>query len=231
MPLPLAPFLAASTWAAQNVMLSGQILNLALTAIQVLRAPSLWEGVETILTETEYGELTDLLDWAIDELLTPAGENMPTGTIIMWVGAINNPPSDEWLICNGQQVSRTTYADLFGVIGITYGAGDGSTTFRLPDFRGRHPLGSNPVSGGTGDFTNRPLGDYGGTEEHTLTENQIPSHTHTYTGHTNLIVVPGGSTYGNVMHAPTTKNTGSYGLGQPHNNMPPFVTINFIIKT
>jgi len=87
-PLPLAAFLAASSWAAKNVLLSGETLQLILTAVQVLRAPSLWEGVQQILSESEYGELTDLLDFAIDELLKPASDTMPVGTVIMWGGEL-----------------------------------------------------------------------------------------------------------------------------------------------
>ena len=58
---------------------------------------------------------------------------LPAGFVAAWPG---NTPPDGWLVCNGSAVSRTTYADLFSVIGTTFGAGDGSTTFKLPDYRG-----------------------------------------------------------------------------------------------
>lgn len=58
---------------------------------------------------------------------------LPAGFVAAWPG---NTPPDGWLVCNGSAVSRTTYADLFAAIGTTFGAGDGSTTFKLPDYRG-----------------------------------------------------------------------------------------------
>jgi microcystin-dependent protein len=88
-------------------------------------------------------------------------------------------PNDQrgWLDCNGATVSRTTYADLFAAIGIIYGAGDSSTTFRLPDFRGRVP---GAYGAGTG-LTARSMGDNVGEERHTVTANELPAHTHDFT--------------------------------------------------
>lgn len=65
---------------------------------------------------------------------------MPTGMVVPYAGAV---APDGWLLCQGQAVSRTTYAQLFSVIGTTYGSGDGSTTFNLPDMRGRVAVGSD----------------------------------------------------------------------------------------
>ncbi len=71
---------------------------------------------------------------------------MPVGCVIPFAGAA--APTG-WLLCQGQAVSRTTYAQLFSVIGTTYGSGDGSTTFNLPDMRGRVAVGSDANSLGT----------------------------------------------------------------------------------
>ena len=82
---------------------------------------------------------------------------------------------DGYLMCDGSAVSRTTYAALFAAIGTTYGAGDGSTTFNLPDLQGRFPLGA-----GAGDgLTARTVGQKDGEERNKLTTNEIPSHNHT----------------------------------------------------
>src|SRR5690606_40101311 len=102
----------------------------------------------------------------------------PTGAIVAYGGT--DAPTG-WLFCHGQEVSRTTYARLFAVIGTTYGAGDGSTTFNLPDLRQRFPLGK--AASGTGST----LGETGGQINHThrgflhvhaMTHNHSMSHTH-----------------------------------------------------
>lgn len=99
-----------------------------------------------------------------------AGANAPTG----------------WLMCDGSAVSRTTFAELFASIGTTYGTGDGSTTFNLPDLRGRVAAGKDNMGGtpanrltaaGAG-ITGTALGATGGSQTHTLTTGQMPAHSH-----------------------------------------------------
>ena len=97
---------------------------------------------------------------------------VPTGAGMVWYSS--TAPSG-WLICDGTAVSRVTYAALFEVIGITYGAGDGVLTFNLPDLRQRFPLGK--AASGTGST----LGSTGGNINHTHTG---PSHTHSLSGST-----------------------------------------------
>lgn len=119
--------------------------------------------------------------------------NTPTGTVVMYAGATS--PSG-WLLCDGSEVSRTTFNALFQAIGTTYGS-SGPTTFRLPDGRGRAAIGAGQGQG----LTNRALGSSGGAETHTLTKDQLPSyeldvtdpgHAHTFTGteHTHTITDP-----------------------------------------
>lgn len=72
-------------------------------------------------------------------------------------------PSSHWLLCNGQAVSRTTYADLFAVIGTVFGVGDGSTTFNLPDMRGEFIRGYDPTGNIDPDGGSRTLGDKQGS--------------------------------------------------------------------
>lgn len=79
-----------------------------------------------------------------------------------------------WLVCDGRAVSRSAFAELFDIIGTRFGAGDGSTTFNLPDCRGR-------VAGGVGagnGLTARTMGAAVGTETHTLSSSEMPAHTH-----------------------------------------------------
>jgi microcystin-dependent protein len=104
-----------------------------------------------------------------------------TGEIRMYAGS--SAPAG-WLVCDGSAVSRTTYATLFAVMGTTFGAGDGSTTFNLPNFKGRIPIGvgqGNTAEGG-GAGTNRVLGATAGAEKHTQTIGEVGSHGHTATG-------------------------------------------------
>ena len=131
-----------------------------------------------------------------------------------------------WLICDGRAVSRTTYATLYAVIGSTYGDGDHSTTFNLPDFRGRVAIG---VGTGTG-LSNRVLGEQVGEEKHTLTASEIPRHSHNISN-----VVAARGTYG-YLPGPGNKGEGSWttdvdgGGDQPHNVMQPSLVVNKIIK-
>jgi microcystin-dependent protein len=105
----------------------------------------------------------------------------PTGVVQMYGGS--TAPTG-WILCNGTAVSRTTYASLFAVCSTAFGTGDGSTTFNVPDFRGRTPIGVGTGSG----LTARTLGSNYGAETSTLSSSNIPSlttgnisadHTHT----------------------------------------------------
>lgn len=100
--------------------------------------------------------------------------------------SIKNTDHDGWLICDGRNVSRSIYHELFNVIGTSFGSGDGSTTFALPDCRGR-VIGA--IGSGSG-LTARSLGANVGAETHTLTVSEMPSHTHGITdpGHTHSYV-------------------------------------------
>jgi microcystin-dependent protein len=126
--------------------------------------------------------------------LRPSGfDFVPIGAYMDW--PTDTPPS-RWLICDGSAVSRTTYQALFAVVGTTFGAGDGSTTFNLPDFRGRFPLAK--AASGTGNA----IGGSGGSIDHTHTVSITSgssgghdhsgatgsggSHTHTYSGTTSF---------------------------------------------
>lgn len=94
----------------------------------------------------------------------------PTGAINAFAGSI--APSG-WLLCDGTAVSRATYSDLFALVGTTYGVGDGSTTFNVPNLKGRVPVGRDSTQT---EFD--VLGETGGAKTHTLATTEIPSHQH-----------------------------------------------------
>ena len=168
----------------------------------------------------------------------------------------NNAP-DGWLLCNGQAVSRQVYSTLFDVVGVTYGSGDNRTTFNLPDLRGRVVTGRETMGGvaTSGRLTNtRPgnvdgsvLGAVGGEDLHVLTfsESSIRSHTHTYSAATTIY--SGRQTVDDRSSGPsaaspgtgyccvnmsyqftTTASSDSSATG--HNNLPPLVFFNWVIK-
>lgn len=177
----------------------------------------------------------------------------PIGTIHMYAGS--NAPAG-YLLCEGQAVSRSEYARLFNQIGSTYGAGNGSTTFNIPDLRGRVAVGRDS----SGTFAN--IAATGGAETHALDVTQIPSHTHIQNSHnhtqnshghgTNTRIGWGAGSRGldwgrtdanspatawgagsssttasNQSTTATNQNTGS---SSPHNNLQPYNTVNYIIK-
>jgi microcystin-dependent protein len=111
--------------------------------------------------ERLYARLSEFLAVSFDEngnLLVSTDTTRVVGEVIDFAGST---PPDKWLLCDGSQVSRITYKSLFEVIGTTYGAGDGSTTFNLPDCRGRFSLAKS--TSGTGSV----LGETGGSLDHT----------------------------------------------------------------
>jgi microcystin-dependent protein len=179
---------------------------------------------------------------------------VPAGCVMPFAGTT---PPDGWLLCYGQAVSRTGYSDLFAAIGTTYGAGDGSTTFNLPDLRGRVAAGKDDMGGSaagrlTSPMSGATLGASGGEQSHSLSTAEIPAHNHGVNDPGHGHSAPGGrivigdasilnqSWYsyadgGNI--APGTSANGSNisiqnaGGGGTHNNTQPTIVLNHIIST
>ena len=118
----------------------------------------------------------------VSSALAGAVNAVPLGTVSGFAGSA--APSG-WQLCYGQAISRTQYAGLFAVVSTTYGSGDGSTTFNVPDLRGRVVAGLDNMGGtdATRLSTSNTLGTTTGTETITLTSAEIPSHTHTQDAH------------------------------------------------
>lgn len=161
-----------------------------------------------------------------------AASPVPVGTLMPYAGATASAPTG-WLMANGQAVSRTTYANLFTAIGEVYGAGDTSTTFNVPDLRGRTVFGHDAMASTTaGRITNAvsgfdgsALGAAGGAQSITLTTGEMPAHTHTggIGAGSNTVTAPGCGSEDNG-------STGSAGSGGAHRNVPPGIILNWIIK-
>lgn len=164
---------------------------------------------------------------------------IPVGSASIFFGA--SAPTG-WLFCDGSAVSRTTYASLFTAIGTTYGVGNGTTTFNLPDLRGRIPMGagtgtregasgSGVISGGTA-LTARSIGEWGGEETHLLTGNEsgIQAHAHSISlgaaGSSSTTVA---STNNAAGTAGTTASQSGSAIDE-HNNIQPFLVVNVIVK-
>jgi microcystin-dependent protein len=162
----------------------------------------------------------------------------PSGTIAAFAGAL--APTG-WFLCDGSVVSQTTFAALFAIIGTTYNTGgEGAGNFRLPDFRGRIPVGLDNMGGSAAGVITDPqgvvLGGTFGAEDHVLTSAEMPSHTHQYDDQY-IGTHTGGAQTGPAATAATAdfveelgRTTASAGSGSAHNNVQPVMAMNLIIK-
>jgi len=160
-----------------------------------------------------------VLNLTIPQGLPGADAVAPSGAVIMFAGPTT--PTG-YLACDGSSVSRTIYPNLFAALETAWGAGDGSTTFNLPDLQGFFPFGASHLN---------PIGSSGGEATHTLALTEIPAHDHTFMQAQDLGPNTGGSGSNPFSASNATANTGMAGGGAAHNNMPPYVAIGFFIKT
>lgn len=156
---------------------------------------------------------------------------LPIGSIVQFSATAASLPSG-WLECDGRAVSRSTYSalsDLYAAIpgnAYPYGDGDGTTTFNLPDFRGRVPVGvgDSPDVGGGPD---RVLSEKGGEHQHQLTVDELAAHNHPVKGQAATNVASGTTTVWGINPDTTTSNAGGNGF---HNTMQPYLVVTFAVK-
>lgn len=207
----------------------------------------------TLIAGTPYTATydSDNTEWLLHGYYS-APSNLPLGSIVPY--AASTAPTSNFVLCYGQAVSRTTYASLFSLVSTTYGVGDGSTTFNVPDLRGRSIFGVDAMGGSgasrIGTIVGATIGSAGGTETHTLTEAQLPAHTHvasvTDPGHTHTYneaqyTVSSTNNATSVATSNSSANTGSAttgitvsnantGSGSAHSNMPPAIVLAYIMR-
>jgi microcystin-dependent protein len=238
----------------QAIVSAGTIYGTVTTSVA-----SSYPITTTITVQWDSGSLDTGLSAVSIGIFSPVNSSVPSqffitpGIVVPYVGS--TAPTG-WLLCYGQEISRTTYATLYAIIGTSFGSGNGSTTFNLPDLRGRAAIGPDNMGGGsagrvvaatsqgvTGGAESVNLAHTHTTSDHTLTIAEMPAHSH------NEYQI--GSTYGGAGGGATpfwandgsgTVQTSTVGGGGAHNHgptgsalgtteiMPPFVTINFIIK-
>lgn len=152
------------------------------------------------------------------------GGSVPVATILPFAG-VSGP--DGFMLCDGSELLASEHADLFSAIGTTYGTGQAPGSFKLPDMCGRTPIGAGQGDG----LTDRVIGAVDGEESHQLTIDEMASHSHSYGAvHQSDY---GMSTFGPKGVNPTSQEwyaVSETGGDQPHNNMQPYLVVNYIIK-
>lgn len=162
----------------------------------------------------------------------------PAGSVQMFAGA-TAPPG--YAVCDGSAISRADNPSLFAAIGTTYGSGDGTTTFNLPNLKGRVPVGQDPAQS---EFDT--VGEAGGEKAHALSDGEMPAHAHSLTGGAGhamawgqgniafdpapvaYLGTPSGNALGTVQN--DWNSTRDAGGGQAHNNLQPYLVMNYVIK-
>jgi microcystin-dependent protein len=159
---------------------------------------------------------------------------LPPGLVSPFAGQV--APAG-WLLCHGQTLLRNDYPALYDIIGLLYGSYVSDDEFDIPDLRQKFPLGAADSLG-----VPWTVGDPGGELAHTLTPAEMPMHTHPQDPHGHLASVASTGTLGTNQWRPdntgpgyfptqnTTATNQNAGGGEAHNNMPPYLTLNYIIK-
>ena len=157
------------------------------------------------------------------------GDSLPIGTTLLWYA--DNIPTG-YVELNGQELSRATYSELFDVIGTTFGSGDGSTTFNVPDMRDRVPVGVSST-----DTNINAVGKIYGEKKHTMTQDEVAPHPHGFQGGGAIVTRPDGGIKGvaggnlwveGLTTILTTSTDG--GKATPFNVMQPSLALRFICK-
>jgi microcystin-dependent protein len=172
---------------------------------------------------------------------------VPAGVIFPFAGAVNAVPAG-WFACNGQNITRAANPNLYALFlnmtgGLAvWGAGDGSTTFGLPDLRGRAPAGIDDMgtgaagrlaTGAAGNFVSVGIGGFGGIQRLALIESELVDHNHLFNSRNNPTAFStngAGNTQGGTIVSTGTMGMTGGPYSQSHNNMQPTLLVNYIIR-
>lgn len=169
--------------------------------------------------------LYKLVNWMLDSSGNVSKEflnqTQRTGTLVM---SACLQTEDTMLLCDGREIDRTIYANLFAAIGTTYGTPSGGSVFKIPDFRAKFPVGIGTFAGGS----SAALGVSGGEDKHLLTTAELPAHTHPFTVIAQAASdsgsgAIGGGTQNSANDGSYSGTTGSTGGATAHNTIPPYL--------
>lgn len=177
------------------------------------------------LNDENLNKMQDNIERAINAQVS--GDTLPIGTVLPYT---NETAPENWLVCNGSELDRTEYNHLFAIIGTTFGEGDGSTTFNLPNLKGRTIVGLD-----TEDNDFNTIGKTIGEKAHTLTVAEMPEHTHKFRASTKLgndegTITFGERTSGSIISGNYGNAIQKEGSSQSHNNIQPSLVAIYIIK-
>ena len=179
------------------------------------------ESINELLT-TFNNNIAESINDNIDQAMAALNDKIsPVGSIVLHSSAAI---PIGWRLCDGRSLIASEYPDLFAVIGTVFGGSGGN--FNLPDLQGRFALGA----GQGADLTERILKIKGGEETHRLTVEEMPSHGHGYDQRNRDDGFSGAMDPNYFCRGTDGKTTTSTGGDQAHNNMPPFLILNYIIK-
>ena len=209
-----------NAFSPSEILVDGETLTTVLTQLQ--------NSIDSLSGLTGGGG--SVLDMPLGTVLPIATESVPEG----------------WMLCDGREISIEEYQGLYDLIGTTYGAGDSAfwaqvfypaTTFNIPDLRGRTIIGANDMAGEQSDVLTihqASAGQVGGEEMHQLTEAEMPSHSHQVEieGWDFFYSQGGYDGFSGPQEFPTTsqEETSFEGGDQPHNNMQPYMALNYMMK-
>jgi microcystin-dependent protein len=203
--------------------------------------------IDAVAVNDKFDRLYNYLQAGVEKVVPALA--IPVGLIAPFASAA---VPGSWLLCDGSAQLRSQYPDLFTALGVAYGAGDGTTTFNLPDLKGRAPIGKGAHADVAALAASDGLADAARSPKHVLTQSEIPAHTHTTPDHTHPVAGDGqtfatspvssppylvgsaGPQYGSGYNPQTggvtggPQPTGSVGGNGQHNHG--FQVVNFIIR-